>query len=147
MPHSHVCTLHHVVFSTKDRRPLLAQELLDPVAAYLGGIARQNGMTALAVGTVPDHAHILLSTPGSMAIAKAVQLMKAGSSKWFRETHSARFGWQEGYAAFSVSKSNEARVRAYVLAQREHHQRQDFVAEFRELLRRHGLELQAGDLD
>lgn len=147
MSHSYSCNLQHVVFSTKERRPLIGRDFQGPMQAYIGGIARQNRMIALAVGAVADHVHILLVIPATMAISKAVQLIKAGSSKWFRETHSRLFGWQEGYASFSVSKSNEAKVGAYVRNQAQHHKKRDFVEELKELLRRHGLKFEPSDLE
>jgi len=145
--HSLVCSLHHVVFSTKERQPWIAAKLQEPMRAYMGGIARTNGFRAIAAGAVADHVHLLLSTSGTMPIAKAVQLVKAGSSKWFREKHQPRFRWQEGYAAFSVSKSNEAAVAAYVREQEKHHRKRDYIGELRELLRRHGVEYTERDLN
>lgn len=126
---------------------MLRTDLQEPMRAYIGGIARQNGMIAVAVGAVTDHVHILLVVPATMAVAKSVQLIKAGSSKWFRETYSRLFSWQEGYAAFSVSKSNEAVVGDYVRNQAEHHKKRDYVAELRELLRRHGARFDPADLE
>ena len=147
MPHSFSYNLQHVVFGTKERRRLIREDLQEPMRAYIGGIARQNGMTAIAVGAVADHVHILLIVPATMAISKSVQLIKAGSSKWFRETYSRLFAWQEGYSSFSVSKSNEAKVGTYVRNQAEHHKKRDFVQEWKELLRRHGLKFDPADLE
>src|SRR5205085_12616819 len=142
MPHTFVCNLQHVVFSTKERRPWIAAEQREAMQAYLGGIARQNGFKVLVAAVVADHAHLLLSLPGTMPVSKAVQLMKAGSSKWFRETHQPRFHWQEGFAAFSVSKSNEPKVAAYIRDQEQHHRKRDFLAELRQLLQRHGVDFE-----
>ena len=145
--HSLVCSLHHVVFSTKERQPWIAANLQEPMRAYIGGIARQNGFKTIATGAVADHVHLLLSTSGTMPVAKAVQLIKAGSSKWFREKHQPRFRWQEGYAAFSVSKSNETAVATYVRSQEQHHRKRDYLGELRELLRMHGVAYEERDLD
>ena len=101
----------------------------------------------MAVGGMPDHVHMFLAIPPTMPLAKGVQLIKAGSSKWYRETRSRLFGWQEGYGSFSVSKSNEEKIVAYIRNQAEHHKKQDFVAEFKELLRRHGLTFDPKDLE
>lgn len=147
MPHSYSCNLQHIVFSTKERRPFIRENLQESMRAYLGGIARNNSRTAIAVGAVTDHAHMLLIVPATMSIAKSVQLIKAGSSKWFRETHSRFFSWQEGYAAFSVSKSNETKVSAYVRNQADHHKKRDFVGELKELLQRHGVKFDPADLE
>ena len=145
--HSYHSNLQHVIFGTKDRLPLLLPELREPVRAYMGGIARKHGMRALASGGVADHVHILLSLPATLDIAKAVQLIKAGSSKWLRETYRARFRWQEGYASFSVSQSQADRVRDYIRNQEQHHRRRDFKQELQALLRRHGIAFEPDDLD
>ena len=77
-----------------------------------------------------------------MAVAKAVQLVKGGSSKWVHDTFSAHqnFAWQEGYGAFSVSSSQVKKTIAYIDAQKEHHRKKSFQEEFTELLDRHGIE-------
>ena len=106
MPHAHVCNLMHCTFSTKKRYPWINSELETRLWPYIGGIARENRMKALAIGGAFDHLHALLSLPGTMSFAKAVQLIKGGSSKWIHEEMGLRkFEWQEGYGAFSVSPS------------------------------------------
>jgi REP element-mobilizing transposase RayT len=83
---SYVSSYHHCVFSTKERRPLITSALAGRLWPFLGGIARQNKMETIEVGGVADHVHILLSIPASISIAKAMQLIKGGSSKWVHET-------------------------------------------------------------
>ncbi len=144
MPHSFGCNLQHIVFGTKERRPFLTPATIRPMFSYMGGVARKNGMSALAIGGIEDHAHLLLVLPATMPVAKAVQLIKAGSSKWFREKHGPRFGWQEGYAHFSVSKSNEEKVAKYIRNQEHHHRRRDFASELKELFSKHGVAYDAG---
>jgi putative transposase len=141
MSHSYICCLIHVVFSTADRRPVIRQDALQRLHAYIGGIARKNEMAALAVGGVADHVHTLLSLSRTVAVAKAVQLLKAGSSKWLKESCQglSGFAWQEGYAAFSVSTSQRDKVVDYILRQAEHHKRMSFAEEFSKLLRLHGI--------
>jgi len=84
--HSFVSCLMHCVWSTKERRRLVTPELQERLYPYLGGIARENKMKALAVGGVEDHVHMLLSVPSTLSIAKAMQLLKGNSSKWIHET-------------------------------------------------------------
>ena len=79
---SYVSSYFHCVFSTKERRPLIPPPLRERLLPFLGGIARQNGMKAIEIGGAPDHVHILLSFPSTISIAKALQLIKGGSSKW-----------------------------------------------------------------
>ena len=96
-------------------------------------------MAALAVGGVADHVHVLLSLSRTVAVAKAIQLLKAGSSKWLKQSCQGlrAFARQEGYAAFSVSISQRDKVVEYILHQAEHHKRMTFAEEFSKLLRAH----------
>src|SRR3981189_1718181 len=114
MSHSYVSNLMHCTFSTKERYPFINSDLQSRLWPYLGGIARENRMKALAIGGTTDHVHTLLSLPGMMSFAKAVQLIKGGSSKWVHEAFSKNFEWQEGYGAFSVSASQVPKTIAYI---------------------------------
>ena len=147
--HSFVSCLMHVVFSTKDRRPFITPELQERLWPYLGGIARENKMRALKVGGVADHIHILLSLPSTLAISKAVQLIKGNSSKWVHETfpHLATFEWQEGYGAFSLSVSGVDATTAYIENQAEHLLRRTFKEELKAILDKHGMEYEDWMLD
>jgi REP-associated tyrosine transposase len=84
--HSYVSCLLHCVFATSGRRPFLLPDVQQRLWPYIGGVARQNKMTALTVGGVKDHMHVLLSLPGTISISKAMQLIKGNSSKWIHET-------------------------------------------------------------
>jgi len=86
MSHSYVTNLMHCTFSTKERYPFVNEELEKRLWPYIGGIARENKMKALAIGGTSDHIHALLSLPAIMSFAKAVQLIKGGSSKWIHDT-------------------------------------------------------------
>jgi REP element-mobilizing transposase RayT len=139
--HTYSSSLFHCVWSTKERRPLITADLRERLWAYLGGIARQNGMKALAVGGVEDHVHVLLSLPSTMPISKAVQLLKGGSSKWVHEMFPGKeFAWQEGYGAFSVGISQVPDTITYIEGQEEHHRRRTFQEEFLAILSKHGIE-------
>src|SRR5271157_550802 len=74
---------------------------------YMGGIAKQNGMIPKCIGGVSDHVHLLVTLPTRLAVAKAVQLIKAGPSAWIHQTfpNLRNFAWQQGYGAFSVGIS------------------------------------------
>jgi len=139
---SYVSSYYHFVFSAKERRRLITPELRDRLWPFLGGIARQNKMKAIEVGGVEDHVHILLSLPATMAISKAAQLIKGGSSKWIHETFPEHrlFSWQEKYGAFSVSVSLLDNVVAYIRNQPEHHRTVTFQEEFLALLKKHQIE-------
>ena len=142
MAHSHVCCFMHVVFSTKDRMGLLTPEVRERLFPYMGGIARRNEFAVVCVGGTENHVHLLLSLPATIAIARAVQLVKGGSSKWIRETHPSGhlFEWQEGYGAFSVSVSMIHATKTYIASQVEHHRTKTFEDEFIEFLKRHTVE-------
>ena len=140
--HSFTSCLVHFVWSTKDREPLLTSDLRDRLWPYLGGIAKQNQMKALAIGGASDHVHVLLSVPATLSVAKAMQLLKGNSSKWLRATfpkmHS--FAWQEGYGPFSINVSGVDATVVYIRNQAEHHRKQSFQDEVREWLRRYEIE-------
>jgi REP element-mobilizing transposase RayT len=140
MAHTYVSGLVHYVFSTKDRCKCIGEEMRPKLWAYLGGIARQNGMKALAVGGTDDHVHVLLSLPGTMPIAKAVQLLKGGSSKWMNEHSGPEFHWQEGYGAFTLSVSHVDATVEYIRTQAEHHKKRSFEEEFIGFLKKHKID-------
>jgi putative transposase len=139
---SYVSAYFHCVFSTKDRRPQLTPALRERLFPFIGGIARQNKFKALEIGGVEDHVHLLLALPSTIPIAKALQLIKGGSSKWIHETFPEQklFAWQEKYGAFSVSVSQLNTVSNYIRGQPEHHRKTTFEQEFLTLLKKHRIE-------
>jgi len=141
MPHTCVNTLHHCVFSTKERRKIISPDLRARLWAYLGGIARQNKMHALGVGGADDHVHILLQMPALMSIAKAMQLIKGGSSKWAHENGFVDFAWQAGYGAFTIGASQKAATLGYISNQAKHHKKYTFQQEFLAFLKKNGIEV------
>ena len=143
-PMSYVCSHVHGVFSTKDRRPFLTPQLRTRLWPYLGGIARENGMKALAIGGVEDHIHLLLSMPATMPIAKAMQLIKGGSSKWVHDIFPDQrlFAWQTKYGAFGVSVSQVEKIVNYIENQEPHHRKMTFQEEFIALLKKHRIEFE-----
>jgi putative transposase len=115
MAHTYSSLLFHCVFSTKERRKIIPEEPQERLWAYMGGIAREHEMKALAIGGTDDHAHILLSLPSSKAIATAMREIKAGSSRWMHESCKLPdFEWQEGYGAFSVGQTQIEATVAYI---------------------------------
>ncbi len=147
--HSFTSCLIHYVWSTKHREPSLSPDVQERLWPYLGGIAKHNKMKSLAVGGASDHVHILVSLPSTIAVAKAVQLLKGNSSKWIHETfprlHSSE--WQEGYGAFSIGVSGVDETTAYIRNQKEHHRHRSFRDEFAAMLRKHGFEYKEAFLD
>ena len=147
--HSFVSVHIHCVWATKKREPSLHSKVRERLWPYLGGIARENKMKALAIGGAADHAHILLSLPSTLSVAKTVQLPKGNSSKWIHETFSdmRSFEWQEGYGAFSIGVSVMDATLAYIRNQTEHHRKQTFRQEFEAMLRKHGFDFDVSMLD
>jgi REP element-mobilizing transposase RayT len=129
----------HLVWSTKERRALLDRRWLSRVYSYIGAVVRSKGGKLLKAGGQPDHIHLYISLPSTVTIADLVSAIKSNSSRWIRSTFEIgrRFGWQEGYGAFSVSKSLEKSVIEYIENQDKHHRRRDFRQEFLELLEKH----------
>jgi|CXWL01.1.fsa_nt_gi REP element-mobilizing transposase RayT len=142
MPHSYSSCLIHYIFSTKDRRKFILPAWRDRLWAYVGGIARENAIKALAVGGTDDHAHVLASLPSTLSVAKAIQLLKGGSSKWVHDSfpEARAFAWQEGYGAFSIGISAIHDTIAYIGQQVEHHSTKTFEEEFIAFLERHRIE-------
>ena len=139
MGHTYTSTLFHIVFSTKVRRPAIAEP--PKLWAYLAGVARNLQYGALAIGGTENHVHVLLVLPGHVSVAEAVQKLKSNSSRWLGE-RGTWAGWQEGYGAFSVSASNVDAVRLYIQNQPEHHRRRSFEDEFLALLTKSGVAFQ-----
>ena len=139
---SYVSSYYHCVFGTKAWQPLITPPLQARLWPFLGGIAREHGMKAVEIGGVPDHVHLLLSLPATLSVAKALQLIKGGSSKWVHDTFPEqwRFGWQVKYGAFGVSASLVNNVLGYIRSQPEHHRKMTFAEEFIALLKRHGVQ-------
>jgi REP element-mobilizing transposase RayT len=132
----------HVVFSTKDREPLLRADLRERIWRYLGGIARKEKMKAIEIGGTADHIHGLISYAPTMAAATIVQILKGNCSKWINDSLGlpCRFEWQEGYGAFSVSCSQIDRTIAYIRGQERHHHKKSFQEEYLGFLKKHKIE-------
>jgi REP element-mobilizing transposase RayT len=140
MPSTHASLYCHAVFSTKNRVPSIAASWRADLHAYIGGILRSLGVVAEAVGGIEDHVHVLASLKAKHRPCDVVREMKAGSSHWVHTTLGlAKFGWQDGYGAFSVSPSRIEAVREYVLRQDLHHRRFGFQEEYVRLLRSSGV--------
>jgi REP element-mobilizing transposase RayT len=134
--HTFVSIRVHYVFGAASREHAIKPDLQPRLWSYIAGIARNIGATVYAVGGTEDHVHVFIGVPSTMAIAKAVQTIKANSSRWIRETMRG-FAWQEGYAAFSVSISHTDATMAYIQNQSEHHKRRGYGEELAAMLRKH----------
>ena len=139
---SYVSNLVHFVWGTHERRPTIRSDWKTRLFEYIGGILRNKKAKLLAAGGIEDHIHLYVSLPATLSIAQAAGAIKSNSSRWVHETieRGDSFQWQEGYGAFTVSKSNESEVIRYINDQEAHHRRNSFQEEFRALLDRHGID-------
>jgi putative transposase len=132
MPSTHTSLHIHIVFSTKARAPLIDKSWRSDLHAYIGGSLKRLDVFPQEIGGVVDHVH---------AIADLVKETKPVSTEWVRESKRIHgFAWQEGYGAFSASKSAVPSVREYIQEQEKHHQRRTFQEEYREFLEKHGID-------
>jgi REP element-mobilizing transposase RayT len=132
----------HFVFSTKNRAKSIDGRMKNRLWAFMGGIARNNRMVAHAIGGTNDHVHMLITLPPTMSIAKAMQLIKRGSSQWIHQEFPEKsdFAWQAGYGAFSVGVTRFPIIKNYINKQEEHHQKRTFQQEYIEFLQVNGVE-------
>jgi len=140
MPQSLSTVYIHLVFSTKDRRPMLRDKAIrDSLHAFLAGISKQLDCPPIQVAGVEDHVHLLCRFGRTITQADWVKELKRVSSGWLKEKGEvyADFSWQGGYADFSVSQSNLEQARQYIADQEKHHRKMSFQDELRELLRKH----------
>ena len=142
MANTYASLHYHIIFSTKNREPWIFPDIEQRILRFMGGIARKHRMTALQIGGVEDHIHALVNAPPTLAPSQVAQILKGESSKWIHdEFHRLKqFSWQDGYAAFSVSKSNIPQVIAYIQNQREHYRKKTFQEEYLEFLQANGVE-------
>ncbi len=139
MSHTYFQNVMHIVFSTKERRRIIPPDMKDRLWSYAAGICKRQNVFVHAIGGMEDHIHLLLQFPGDILIPKTIMTVKANSSRWM-SAQTGKFAWQEGYGAFSVSKSNIAAVVRYIQDQEKHHKNMSFQDEFIALLKKHGME-------
>jgi putative transposase len=141
MAHTHINCLLHVVFSTKNRAPLIARTWRPRLLGFLSSIAADRKFPAVIVGGVEDHVHLWISLPADRPICDCVRLLKGASSKWANDNlfPDRSFAWQEGYGAFAIGPSLKDATVAYIENQEEHHRNRTFQEEYREFLKRQGV--------
>jgi REP element-mobilizing transposase RayT len=141
MAHTFSDLLVHIIFGTKDRFPLIDQDLRRELHAYIGGIVKNLGGMPLSIGGVADHVHMLVELKPKIAVSDAVEKIKANSTNWVHRFGGMRrkFAWQKGYSAFSVSRSSVERVRRYIEKQEQHHRRITFQEEYVRFLKEYGI--------
>jgi REP element-mobilizing transposase RayT len=126
-----VSAFFHVVFSTKNRANMIPPEIESELYAYIGGIAQAFGAKLLAAGGTANHIHLLLSVSKNYLLPDLIGAIKRDSSKWIKTKgkHLAKFGWQDGYSAFSVGHAQLPMIEKYLAGQKEHHRSRQFEDE------------------
>jgi len=142
MSQSFTNLLYHLIFSTKDRRPLITVEYQLHLYDYIGGIIRNLGGISLGIDGVEDHVHVLAKLRPDKALSDVLRVLKCNASGWMHDVFPtlAEFSWQRGYAAFTVSQSNLQQVQRYLARQKEHHSGVSFRDEFILFLKANGIE-------
>lgn len=126
----------HIVFAVRKRECLIQKSLQEPLYKYVNTIINNNGHKTLCIGGTQDHIHILLGLRPNESLSHLVQEIKKDSSKWINSNGflKGHFEWQEGYGAFSYAKSQIPAVVAYIENQEQHHKRQTFIDEYKQML-------------
>ena len=142
MAGKHISLLVHFIWSTAGREPWIGSDWRDDLFGYMGGIINHKKARLICAGGTFDHVHLYSSLPSTITIADFVNAVKSNSSRWVHESFPriSAFGWQEGYGAFSVSKSEESKVINYIRNQERHHAKRTFKEEFVEFLDRYEIE-------
>ncbi len=134
--------LYHLVFSTKDRQPVLSDARRDELFKYMSGVIQNNRCRPIWMNGVKDHVHILFSLRPAVALADLVKDVKVATSSWIKEQRVFPnfFAWQEGYGAFTYSLREEPELIEYVKSQEAHHRKTTFLEEYRKLMLDAGVE-------
>ena len=142
MPDSYTNLLYHIVFSTKDRRPIITPDYEPRIYDYIGGTIRSLGGICLELNGTDDHIHLLAKLRPDRAVSDVLRDLKANASGWMHDVFPAlkHFSWQRGYGAFTVSGMNAESLVHYIRGQEEHHRHHSFEDEYRALLERYGIE-------
>ena len=142
MGDSYTNLLYHIVFSTKDHRPLITPDYEVRLYDYIGGTIRSLGGISLGLNGTADHLHLLAKLRPDRAVSDVLRKLKANASGWMHDVFPSlqQFSWQRGYAAFTVSQSQVAAVRKYIERQKEHHTKISFRDEFIRFLVENGIE-------
>ena len=133
-----------IVFAVKGIKNLIAETHRDDIEKYICGIINNNKSKPLAIYCNPDHIQVLIGMNPSLSISDLVRDIKANSSRWINKNHwiSDEFRWQDGYGAFTYSKSQLDKIITYILRQPEHHQKLSFKQEYLEFLKIYEIEFE-----
>ncbi len=130
----------HAIFSTKNRENLITREIEGELFAYIGGICVNNGSKLISAGGTENHVHLLISMSKNIKLPELIGDIKRDSSKWLKTKGIVKFGWQDGYGAFSVGHLQIDSIKKYIANQKAHHANAAFEDEFRYFLRKYNVE-------
>lgn len=142
MPNTYTQIYIQIVFAVKGRENLISKKNRDELQKFMTGIITNRGQKLLAIYCMPDHTHVLVGLKSTIAVSDLARDIKTGSSKFINDQKWVRgkFNWQEGFGAFSYSKSQLDNVINYILNQEEHHHKKTFKEEYIELLEKFEIE-------
>ena len=141
MANTYTQLYHHIIFAVKERAPLIPKDHREELHKYITGIITHNDCKLIAINSMPDHIHIFLSLHPKIALSDLVRDIKSNSSSFIKNKGwSKSFAWQEGFGAFSYSRSQRDDVIRYVQNQEEHHTKKTFREEYIDLLKAFNIE-------
>jgi REP element-mobilizing transposase RayT len=142
MSQSYTNLIYHIIFSTKNRQPLINDIYQPRLYDYIGGTIRGLNGISLALNGTEDHVHLLTKLLPNKALSDVLRELKANASGWMHNVFPELkdFSWQRGYGAFTLSQSKVEDVRHYIAGQKEHHQRVSFRDEFIQFLKANQIE-------
>ena len=142
MPNTYSQIYIQIVFAVQGRQNLIAKQNREELHKYISGIVQNRDQKMLSIFAMPDHTHLFVGLKPNIAVSDLVRDIKAGSSKFINESNwiNGKFKWQEGFGAFSYSRSHIDNVVKYILNQEEHHKKQTFKEEYLDLLKKFDIE-------
>ena len=141
MPNTYTQIHIHAVFTVQNRACVIHKRWQEELYRYITGIVQNHGHKVLAINGMPDHVHLFFGMRPTQSLSELMQAVKGDSSKWINEKQlvRGRFSWQEGYGAFSYSKSHVPNVIQYIKNQEQHHRTRTFIEEYHDLLDKFGV--------
>lgn len=126
----------HIIFAVQNRLSLISKTWEERLYQYITGIIQNRNHKLLSINGMPDHIHILIGMRPTQSLSELMQAIKGDSSKWINENKfvAGKFSWQEGYGAFSYSKSQISAVVKYIESQEQHHKKKTFIEEYKSIL-------------
>ncbi len=135
---------YHIIFSTKNREPILNKAKRRELYNYIWGILKHKQCHVYRIGGTADHIHILMSLHATQSLSETIKAVKVSTNKWIHDNHvfEGFKGWQGEYGAFTKSHAEHQIVKNYIMNQEEHHKTVSFIDEFKQILRNEGIKFE-----